>query len=235
MKLYWHKTNNFGDAVSPIILKHFLGQKVEFADREKSGKMISTGSVLFAMQENDIIWGTGAIQNGKMRVKQGVKFLAVRGPYTWRSVLGQSGKMVFGDPGILLPLIYAPFVEKKHKVGIIPHYVDKEKVKSDINIIANRGHIINIQADWQEVIREILSCEMIISSSLHGIICAEAYGIPAMWAVYSNKIIGGEFKFQDYFLGTGRDTQTPFSLIPPIEGLEERQNQLINALKNYGK
>ncbi|MFZ2152268.1 MAG: polysaccharide pyruvyl transferase family protein [Minisyncoccia bacterium] len=235
VKLYWHKTNNFGDAISPVILGHFLKEKILFADRETSGKMISTGSVLFAMQENDTIWGTGAIQNGKMRLRQGVKFLAVRGPWTWMQVIGETGAMTYGDPGILLPLIYAPLVEKKYKVGVIPHYIDKEFVKSDPRITKD-AHVINIQAEWKEVVKEILSCEMIVSSSLHGIICAEAYGIPAMWAVYTDKIIGGEFKFQDYFLGTGRNLQKPFSLIPPIQRLEIRQNQLIKVLKtHYGK
>jgi len=34
---------------------------------------------------------------------------------------------------------------------------------------------------------------------LHGIIVAHAYGIPAVWQRFSNKLFGDDIKFQDYF------------------------------------
>ena len=81
-----------------------------------------------------------------------------------------------------------------------------------------------------------MACEEIVTSTLHGLICAEAYGIPVTWVKYSDKICGGQLKFQDYFLGTGRKEQRYFQKTEPLQGLEERQNELINALKkHYGK
>jgi pyruvyltransferase len=67
------------------------------------------------------------------------------------------------------------------------------------------------------------------SSSLHGIVVAEAFGIPVKWIAPGQDIIGGEHKFQDYFLGTGRKKQKP-GLIPPIKNLKEIQDRLINAI-----
>lgn len=226
--------NNFGDMLSRPVLE-FLGFKVDLVNRNEQGKLLAIGSVMSALRKNDVVWGTGVIRNKKIFVPPGAKFLAVRGPIT-RTLLHKGDvPEIYGDPAILLPLIYKPEVKKKYKLGIIPHYVDK-------NLLYLKGQpdiwekIIDIQQDWKKVIEDILECEEILSSSLHGIIAAEAYGVPAAWAKWSDNIIGGGLKFQDYFLGTGRREQKTYTKIPPIQNLKERQDLLINQLKkHYGK
>ena len=55
---------------------------------------------------------------------------------------------------------------------------------------------------WNEIIEKILDSRFVISSTLHAIILAEAYGIPArMLRVSKNEPF---FKYQDYYLGTNR-------------------------------
>ena len=81
-----------------------------------------------ALRKNDIVWGTGWNRKQVIKSPAGVKFLAVRGPITKYLVKGTNTD-VFGDPAILLPLIYKPEIKKTHKVGIIPHYVDKPFIK----------------------------------------------------------------------------------------------------------
>lgn len=227
MIAYWHKTRNFGDTLTPIILKWITGETTLFASRNEKGKILAVGSIIYAMAENDVVWGTGAIGPDPIKVPAGVVMLAVRGPLT-REVVGGKAPEVYGDPAILLPLIYNPEKKKKYKKGILPHYIDKSIVE-----IGPDDHFIDILGDWKYVIDEVVSCEEIETSSLHGIIIAEAYGIPVTWKVYSDKIVGGDFKFQDYFLGTGRDRQKPDTRIDPIENLKQRQNLLINILKEH--
>ncbi len=66
----------------------------------------------------------------------------------------------------------------------------KSKYKDDI-------WVIDIQGNWENVIDDINRCEFIASSSLHGIITADSYNIPSLWIKMSDKITGGNFKFQD--------------------------------------
>lgn len=234
IKAYWWPAKNFGDTLTPIILEWVLGEKVEFAKRSDGGKLLAVGSVMIAARPNDVVWGTGSNRPGFFYNLQKTKFLAVRGPLTRKQIKGDVPE-IYGDPAILLPLIYSPKIEKKHRVGIIPHYVDKP-------IVAERPEkIIDIQADWKTVIDEILSCDFIISSSLHGLIVAEAYGIPAAWVKLGEKIRGCEFKFNDYILGTGRKERNPdikitgAEFLSEIENLASMQENIIMALKTWKK
>lgn len=134
---------------------------------------------------------------------------------------------VYGDPALLLPLVYNPEVEQESIVGYIPHYVDKKLLPP----LQEDEILIDVQQDWKKTVRDIKRCSMIISSSLHGIVAAEAYGIPAVWVSYSDKIIGGDLKFQDYFLGTDRGEQAKNGPLDPIPDLEAIQQRLIKALQ----
>lgn len=212
----WFRHRNFGDTLTPVLLQHFTGRSVKYSKR--AGKMLGVGSIINYSKKGDTIWGTGLIQDERLSLPK-VRVLALRGPLTGRNCGLESD--VYGDPAILLPLVYNPRMEKKHEVGIVPHYADKDLV--------SEGHVIDIEAPWRDVIDSLLECESIVSSSLHALIAAEAYGIPARWAVFSDRIIGGRFKFHDYLLGTGREALAPGE-IPPLENLSARQNRLLEVL-----
>ncbi len=46
--------------------------------------------------------------------------------------------------------------------------------------------------------------DVCISSSLHGVIVAESLGLPTVAVSFGDRVPGGQFKFADYFEGTGR-------------------------------
>ncbi len=135
------------------------------------------------------------------------KYFAVRGPKTREIVLKSGGicPEIYGDPVLLINKVYNPKIKKVYKIGIIPHIHDYSLVVSKFSNEPD-SVIIDIKKykNWKEVINLILSCQYIISSSLHGIIIADAYSIPNIWARFSGFIDGDGFKYEDYFLGANK-------------------------------
>lgn len=197
---YWHRSANFGDALTPYILKKITGKDVVYCDSGNAcNRIMVTGSILSEGNfENSIIWGNGFAWYGD-RVFKPKEIWAVRGKMTKQKFedAGVECPGVTADPAILLPELYAPDIKKKYMYGIMPHVVD-------FNIAAEMYstddvNVIDLRRPIERIIDEMLSCEKIISSSLHGLIAAHAYKIPAQWVRFSDKIIGDDFKYHDYF------------------------------------
>lgn len=238
IRAFWHSSRNFGDTLTAPVVEHFTGKTVGLAPRNETGKLVAIGSVLTAVRTRDVVWTTGSIREEKYPAHEGAKFLAVRGPLTRALIINAEVPEVYGDGALLLPLMFRPKVEKAHKIGFVPHYMDfgTEEARDKAAHLATRFgcevEIIDVCRPWKEVVIDIMACEQIFSSSLHGIIVAEAYGVPATWCVISARVIGGAFKFKDYIAGTGREIQDPGPL-PPIPDLIAIQAKLILPLKQH--
>lgn len=166
-----------------------------------SGKLLGVGSILDRAKGGDVVWGSGLIQ-GRRFDGRNVTFAAVRGPRTRRLISGDVPE-VFGDPAVLLPKFYTPQnPARRYDVGVVPHYMDGDAMAvEDKNVL-----MIDVQrCTWQQTVDQLASCDVIVASSLHGIIVSEAYGIPAVWVQPTNRLVGGEFKFRDFYEGTGRE------------------------------
>lgn len=222
------KDRNFGDLLTPYILDYF-NIDYQYSGIE-SADIICVGSVARHARNNTIVLGSGMINGRKEKLNPNADWRFVRGPYTRQRVLdcGGSCPEIYGDAAMLLPLI-CPEEEKKYDIGIVPHFVDYEYVKNtypDYNVI----DVIN--DDPLEVAREITQCKKIISSSLHGIIAAHAYGIPAAWVEFSNKIKGDKIKFKDHYAALGL-TATVSTVEDPIFTIGNLNlDPIINILKS---
>lgn len=204
---YWYRDEpNFGDAITPFLLRSVTGRDPIWVPRAHPRKVLSIGSVLDAVCDGDVIWGSGLIADRSMTPPTSATFLAVRGPLT-RARLHADVPTVYGDPALLLPLYVTGAVKKQYKVGVVPHYVDFHAV----SVADPAVKVIDVRGHWRRVVDDIRACEVILSSSLHGIVVAEAYGIPAVWIEVTGRLKGGRFKFDDYYLGTDRETSSPVS------------------------
>ena len=220
---WFQKTGkNWGDALNPVLAKYISGKNinwVKWGESSNEQRYYCIGSILqSSMSEGTEVWGTGLMRyEDKLRVKP-KKIHAVRGPLTRQSLLEQGFDCpeVYGDPALLYPRYYNPTIEKTYKWGIIPHYVDQKHPW--LNRFRNMKNvkIINILDPINKVVDEIKSCEMIISSSLHGVIAGDAYSVPSKWIILSDKVKGDGFKFRDYFASVKRTDIDPILCTPNI-------------------
>jgi hypothetical protein len=121
----------------------------------------------------------------------------------------------YSDGASLLPLVYSPkTTKKKGLIGIVPHYSEKEISKKLIGHLPVKFIDVMRTVDQvEDFIDEICECEFIFSSSLHGIIVAELYGINTGAYRCTENFPGGDFKFHDYYLSTDRIKYLPMGKV----------------------
>ncbi len=204
---------NYGDLLSKYLVEKISGKEVEFVHPKKQpwykirkSNLLAIGSIIHHASKESIVWGSGIIDHGQHIQK--ADFRAVRGPRTrdYLLKLGYDCPAVYGDPAILLPDYYRPQITRKYKLGIVPHYHDYDKA---LKIFSGREEVKVVDLlsmDVEATTREILECDRILSTSLHGLIVAQAYGIPAVWIKMSDKIFGNDIKYADYLESVGLET-----------------------------
>lgn len=210
---------NWGDDVSVVLCK-LINPHYRFIPRKytwniyKKDDVLCIGSIITWMTTpKSIIWGSGIVYPNKTISAIPKKVLAVRGPLTRDYLLSRGIECpeIYGDPALLFPRYYKPQVEKKFKLGIVPHFRDKRNHILDVFRKDRDVLIIDVQNvhPWTRFIDDICSCEFIASSSLHGIIISDAYNVPNVWI----ELEGGEskrFAFHDYLLSVDKDVNGPF-------------------------
>lgn len=202
---------NVGDQINRELIRFILGYSPDYHHANQSfeeDNYLVIGSILKYCDKNSIVWGTGAINKTHLCQDKPKKVYAVRGPLSRDLLLSQGIECpeVYGDPALLLPWFYKPKIEKKYKIGVIFHWEDE---KIDIaKDFKETEEVIKISSNLPvfEFIDKINSCEKIVSSSLHGIIVADAYGIPSIRLTLPNDR-NDDFKFEDYFLSVKRIPQ----------------------------
>lgn len=207
-------SKNWGDYINPFLVNKITGKRVVSYKRiyniKNKQKLFGVGSILHHRRlENSIIWGSGFIYPPKKLHGKPSQILALRGEKSAKIFedFGVSHSGVYGDPALLFPSFYNPVGELKYKIGIIPHYSELGDFKNSQVLSENKDvKIISPMVPKNEVykiIDQIKECEIVISSSLHGLILADSYQKPSLRFNYSNKLVGGNFKFEDYYSGVG--------------------------------
>lgn len=200
---------NWGDVVGGDIAQHVSGLSIEVTtDPYAGGKVLAIGSVMDFAFPGDIVWGAGCIRaKSTGHAGRRLDVRAVRGPET-RLAMQKAGydvPAVFGDPALFYPEIKPREGHKQEACwGIVPHYTDVDHPVLE-KWAQSGAVIIDICAGVNAFIEQLLSVDRIVSSSLHGLIMADAYGIPNARVTFHDRLFGGDFKFRDYAKSIGRE------------------------------
>lgn len=188
---------NFGDALTPWLLRR--AGIVPIHAQPRTAELTGVGSVLEMLPSDfaGAVWGSGLLKDGEKALPNAT-ILAVRGELT-RERVGANSTTPLGDPGILV----SRFLRRprtRWRLGIVPHHMhEADPLWKELRARAPRAiHIIDVRRGASVVVREIAACEYVLSTSLHGLITADSFGIPAVWARREPDLWGGRFKFHDY-------------------------------------
>ena len=185
MKLYyWNRIVNLGD-----VLNRLLFPDATWAS-PSSATQVAIGSVLESFDGfTGTVFGTGrAGPHSPPTDLSKARVLALRGMGTRELALGTDVK-VLGDPGLLIT------AEREERLDLVtvPHWSDQERTKARWPTAT----FVDVTGDPHEAIATIASARRVIASSLHGLVLADAFGIPRMWDWFDG-VQGGGFKFEDY-------------------------------------
>lgn len=223
-KLFYINDNNinFGDILNVDIFKKF-NINIEYASK-KNAEIVAIGSLLdlyfcnkseylkrfrYKFYKPVIVWSTGFIKEEKPNeiLLRRLDVRAVRGYKTLNRLKDLTGvkianNIAIGDGGLLISHFFnTSNVNKKYSLGIIRHYIDENTDILD-KIDVQNSTVIDIKQKPEDFIQKVAECDCIISSAMHGLICADSLGIPNI-RIIKNKLIGGNYKFEDYYSAFG--------------------------------
>lgn len=222
--VFWFRRRpNFGDAIAPRLVAQFAGANAVWTP-PRWAEAVVIGSVAgrIARGYRGIVVGVGKIEETMSLDLSGARVLGLRGELTRRDS-GVRGEIALGDSGLLAAALLGERPSSAFSLGVVPHYRDHDLVARHPD-----AEVIDVGADPVEVVRKIASCERIISSSLHGLITADSFGIPRMWEP-SDRLMGGRFKFADYASALGITLEPDTWATAPAATVESRVAELRDA------
>lgn len=239
IRMHWWQggrgRGNFGDQLAPALVQALSGQSVEYAPIEKCD-LLGGGSLLEPWlwpQDSwysfaGTIWGAGRL-NGKCPLPfPRAQLASVRGELTLMSLGGRDlDRTVTGAPGLLCGHLYYPHCTPRFKLGIWPHWSQfRDPTVRAVVDNSPETTLIDPCGGLRETMAAAANCEFIAASALHGLIVADAFGIPSCWFRLENGLEDDtgmpQFKFLDYFSAF----QTP----PPMRRKLTRADSLDSLL-----
>jgi hypothetical protein len=210
---YFVRIPNVGDLINPTLVAAVAGTQTIRSTR--GVHLLAAGSILASAKPESVVWGTGAMGSDfGVGASVAANIVAVRGERSLTE-LRKNGVLAkpsaLGDPGYLAPALFGlkRAARPRFALGIVPHYTDRaiwhvRRIAYDSEV-----RLLNVHDDPLHFLNEMSECAAIASSSLHGLIFAEALAIPNVWITIGDQIAGGRFKFEDWFTTTARPQVDP--------------------------
>ncbi len=215
---YFLRIPNFGDRLGPEIVEAVSGRQAVWCRDQRQPHILAIGSMMAGASLESQVWGTGVMHpRFGFGAVQGARIHALRGQLSMSALKAAGialGDVPLGDPAVLAPSLLGIRACKvpQYRVGVVAHYVDRQhpvlRAMSQEEGVCD----INVHDDPMVVLAAMANCEAIISSSLHGLVVAEALGLPNLWIQASDEIAGDGFKFNDWYSTTRRPQKQVYRL-----------------------
>ncbi|ASK18008.1 polysaccharide pyruvyl transferase family protein [Halomonas sp. N3-2A] len=212
-----HPAGNLGDKMGYLIADKLLGSSnykklgirdIDFVDEATFAIVGSLLQVLASKPVNVI--GGGLINSNPRKYHNRIKIHGVRGFLTKALILRDAGidVPVIGDPGLLLSNLYPLPCNDKKPLGFIVHKVDRDKFLK--NFPHFESLIIDNYLEPEGFVKQLSKYSSVASTSLHGCVFCHSYGIPVKPFYLTDEVIGGDFKFMDYYSSLGLDVRREY-------------------------
>lgn len=237
---FWAEVPNFGDAMAPLLLSRFADLKTGW-DTISHARIVTVGSIL---EHVPPLWDGAILGSGKLREDSQLhlhtktaKMFGVRGPLTARQC--PKGTYAIGDPGLMVSELIDTRPDQLYDLGIVPHWSDEELVtRSEFSGGDGKWtvRVINPRGDPLNVIAEIARCQRIVTSSLHGVITADSFGIPRRIEPRGLPGVSAKtmFKFRDYSASIGVPLKTEEMTEVSRLAVADRRFELFDAYSDLG-
>ena len=236
---------NFGDQIAPHIIERLYGVRTKHVGMAQAD-LISTGSLL-DWAERDVrdrapaVWGSGFLADGGEWRGRTLRPVAVRGRLSAKRISpANPQRLALGDPGILMARAFPELAAvQTSTISVVPHFTDYQRLSEESAGLHEDLGIIDVLAPFESVVQAIAGSRAVLSSSLHGLVIAESYGVPNFWIHPGAGVEGGRYKFDDYYsaFDVAREPSTVQEItenLPrlleqwrPLPGLQRLQDDLI--------
>lgn len=273
IKLTYANHYNAGDLLNKRLVEKLADRPV-VRTRLFCADMMAIGGAIFALQYSSnvlrritqrilsfffgnkpvYIWGSGFLynrnNNHRTLYRRNLKVCALRGEKSRSKLSGITGMtydVPLADAGLLVDMFLEDMPEKKYGIGLVLHMTQVNE--SSFKALKDRPDIlfIDIRRSPQDVVRDIASCRTIASSSLHGLVFADSLHIPSLHIEGETPLLGGNFKFEDYYSSYGLEDvcwnikEQGFPTVKDIEKryrisaslVDKKKKQLVECFPNF--
>jgi pyruvyltransferase len=222
---YFFATGNAGDTFAKNLIQHVYSEEA-LCTKDQGKRLLCVGSIGHRIKPGDVLCGVGCKDIELSPVDPGtVTIYGLRGPLSlerFRAAGFNVNDVRFlKDPGLMIRFMLdaKSVAPVRGRVAFIPHYRERYEAARRL---PDTMHFIDIDADPLDVGREILTCEIVLSSSLHGIVFAHALGRTAVLVRPGTR--EPLSKFEDYYLSVDLPFKPPLDSVDEFSGLIHDQS-----------
>lgn len=232
------QVRNFGDEFCGDFLTWWTGEEPE---RSLLGKrrVVVGGSILHLLRKGDAALSVGARAPGG-RVPRGLRVFGARGPLTAAELkkggydIPKAG-LFLCDVGLFAPEVYGAPGPIHEEVLLVPHFRHEEMWRAVAPECFPAAPLLSPRMEPHEIADRIGESARIVTSSLHGLIFAAAFGREVTWVAPPRS--EPQFKFHDFYQAFSlvdvapvdelsdavRGHRTP---LPSLNEIESRKSEL---------